>query len=136
MPAAQTTMPQAAPGSAYTNGQGNVAQMISVVRDSISPAQREWAILSVASMDLRRNPEIMEVVLTTARQDPAATVRAACVHVLARQELNLPPVVVAFQALKDDPDPRVRQEVEQALVRFGTPATATPAAVQPVRNSQ
>ena len=52
------------------------------------------------------------------QQDPAATVRAACVYTLARMKAASEPVVNLFYTLRSDNDPRVRQEADQALARM------------------
>ena len=57
--------------------------------------------------------------LTAAREDPAATVRASCVRCLAKMKANCPPALATLQSLKSDSDPRVQREVEQALSILG-----------------
>jgi hypothetical protein len=118
-------MPQAGnlamdrPGSAPAGqGAGSLTHMLGQLRDSISPAERELAALNLANQDCRSHPEIVQALVTAARQDPAATVRAGCVHSLAVQNVNTLPVLTALNALKIDPDPRVRQEADQALTRL------------------
>ena len=60
----------------------------------------------------------MQLLLQAAQQDPAATVRASCVYSLAHMNAASEPVVSTLYMLRNDGDPRVRQEVEQALVRL------------------
>ena len=93
----------------------SITHMLGVLRDSISPAEREMVALNLAHEDWRGHPEIVQVLVTSARQDPAATVRASCVRSLAVQNINTEPVLATLKALKTDPDPRVRQEADQAL---------------------
>ena len=95
---------------------GPEAQMLAALHDSIYPSQREWAAEGLATIDWRIHPEAAQALMTAAAQDPAATVRAACVRHLARMKVNTVPVIQAVQALRADPDPRVRQEAEQALI--------------------
>jgi len=94
-------------------------QVIKVLRESPYPAQREWASNTMATYDWRAHPEVVQVLLQGAQQDPAATVRASCVYSLGRMNAASEPVVSILYTLRNDGDPRVRQEVEQALVRLG-----------------
>jgi hypothetical protein len=84
-------------------------------KESIYPSQREWVAEQMAACDWRKNDAVVEAILTGAKDDPAATVRAACVRCLAKMKVNTVPVVVALQGLKADVDPRVRTEVDEAL---------------------
>jgi hypothetical protein len=95
------------------------AQIIQVLRESPYPAQREWASYTLATYDWRAQPEILRAVLVAAQQDPASTVRAACVYSLGRMNAASESVMSLLYNLRNDGDPGVRQEVEQALVRLG-----------------
>jgi hypothetical protein len=104
-------LPQGQAASAMT-----CDQMLSMMRDSFYPSHREWAAESMAAtVDWRANPKVVDALLTSARGDPAASVRAACVRCLVKMNVNTVPAVTTIQALKADPDPRVRQEVEKAM---------------------
>jgi hypothetical protein len=120
MPVMQEMNPHGASGQ-------NVQQMVSTLRDSLYPSQREWAADSLAMVDWRTHPQVVQALMTAAKEDPAATVRAGCVRCLAKLNVNTMPVVTAVQALRSDTDPRVRQEAEQALSKLG----ASQSAVQP-----
>ncbi len=93
----------------------HVQQMVAALRDSLYPSQREWAAESMATVDWRAYPQVVQVLTTAAKEDPAATVRAECVRCLAKMKANTAPVVTLVRELKKDADPRVRQEAEQAL---------------------
>jgi hypothetical protein len=93
----------------------NIQQMQTVLHDSLYPSQREWAAQSLATVDWRNNPQVVEALIRGAKDDPAATVRAACVHCLGKMHVNTVPVVNTVQGLKSDSDPRVRTAVEEAL---------------------
>jgi hypothetical protein len=116
---------QAAPSYEQARASQGVSQMQTALRDSLYPSQREWAAESLATVDWRTNPQVVEALLTAARNDPAATVRAACVRCLCKMNVNTLPVVTTVQSLKTDPDPRVRQEVDQALMVL-VPSSAAP----------
>jgi hypothetical protein len=94
-------------------------QIIQVLRESPYPAQREWASNTLSTYEWRAHPEVVQVLLQAAQQDPAAIVRASCVYSLGRMNAASEPVVSTLYTLRNDADPRVRQEVEQALVRLG-----------------
>lgn len=93
----------------------NIHQLVTSLRDSLYPSQREWAADNLAAVDWRTHPEVVQVLTATAREDPAATVRVGCIRCLARMNVNTVPVVSAVRDLKNDVDPRVRQEAERAL---------------------
>lgn len=95
-----------------------LAQILKVLRESPYPAQREWASNTLGTYDWRAHPEIVQLLLQAAQQDPAATVRASCVYSLAHMNAASEPVISTLYMLRNDADSRVRQEVEQALVRL------------------
>jgi hypothetical protein len=92
---------------------------INVLEYALYPTQRETAILHLATRDWRRNPRIVQALLAAAKDDPAATVRQAAVAALSGMGVNNDAVTATFGQLKNDADPRVRQEAEQALGRLG-----------------
>ncbi len=104
---------QANPGAAQ------VEHLIKVMRESPYPAQREWAAQSLMSFEWRANPQVVPALLSSANQDPAASVRAGCVNCLGRMGAAVEPVFGVLHGMRNDIDPRVRQEVEQAFVRLG-----------------
>lgn len=113
------TMPNPNLSAGYSQGQEPspqaMQQMLAALRDSLYPSQREWAAESLATVDWRSNPHIVQALVTAAKDDPAATVRAGCVRCLAKMNVNTAPVLTVIQGLKTDADPRVRQEVDIAL---------------------
>jgi hypothetical protein len=96
-----------------------IQQRVAVLQQSPYPAQRTWAANELATYNWRAQPHVLQVLLFAARQDPAASVRAGCVYCLGRMNATTEPVVNTLLALKNDPDPAVRHEVEQALNRLG-----------------
>jgi hypothetical protein len=97
------------------------AGLVRVLHDSLLPSEREMAADQLAHYDWHGQPHLVAALVEAARADPAATVRASCVHALAKMKANTLPVVQAVQGLKKDPDVRVRQEVDQALAVFAAP---------------
>jgi hypothetical protein len=96
-----------------------VEQLIKVMRESPYPAQREWAAQSLTSFEWRAHPQIVPALLQSASHDPAASVRAGCVYCLGRMQAAVEPVFGTLYAMRNDIDPRVRAEVEQAVTRLG-----------------
>ena len=110
----QQPMPAQVPTAAM-----QVQQMIKVLRESPYPATREWAGQQLAGFDWRMHPQVVPMLIQSASQDPAASVRAGCVSCLGRAQAAVEPVFNLLHALRNDIDPRVRQEVEQAFIRLG-----------------
>ena len=122
---------------------GNAAatgQLLMTLKEALYPSQREWAAGALVSIDWRMQPQVVDALVLAAREDPAATVRATCVHSLAKMRCTTPTVVAVIQGLKSDADPRVRQEADQALVSLGVPQPASPvqpaSAVEPEEKSE
>jgi hypothetical protein len=101
-----------------------VDQLIKVLRESPYPAQREWAAQSLTSYEWRAHPNIVPNLLQSASQDPAGSVRAGCVFCLGRMQAAVEPVFNTLNSMRNDIDPRVRQEVQQTLGRLGQTAAA------------
>lgn len=124
-PMAQAAKPQAAAevvpaGYAAKEPTDEIArQLIRVLHDSMYPSERERAVDNLATRDWHSNPAVVDALVKCAQEDPAATVRAACVRGLAKMGANTVPVASALQSLKADSDPRVRHEVEQAAPALG-----------------
>jgi hypothetical protein len=123
--------PVAAPGQASTASSQNAQQLMLTLKDALYPSHREWAAEALATVDWRTQPQVVDALILSAREDPAATVRAGSVRALAKMNVNTAAVVSALQTLKGDADPRVRQDVEQALTSLGTSPGTTGQAVQP-----
>lgn len=124
-------MPQAAYGQPMCDPQ-MIHQLMQTLREGLYPSQREMAAEALAALDCRAFPQVFEVVLGAAKDDPAPTVRATCIRCLGN--LNLPPTVLmmTLQTLKADADPRVRLEAEQALARLPQPkGGANASGIQP-----
>jgi hypothetical protein len=104
--------------------------LIQTLRDSIYPSQREFAAESLAKIDWRTHPQVFDALLSAAREDPAPTVRSCCVRCLSSMNVNSSLMVMTLQGLKNDTDPRVRTEVDQALAKMAPQSDK--GAVQPV----
>ena len=110
---------------------GSVPQMVTTLKDSLYPSQREWAAEQLSQSNGRGDPQVVQTLTTCAKEDPAASVRTACVHALAQMKVNTTEVTAVVQELKNDRDPRVRQEAEEALNTLGVAATHQDSDVQP-----
>jgi hypothetical protein len=106
-------------------------QMLLALRDSLYPSQREWAVAGLATFEWHAHPEVVQALLIAGRQDPAATVRAACVHHLATMNVNTMPVVELVQRSRADADPRVRLEADRALSAMQPAAGPMRSTVEP-----
>jgi HEAT repeats len=122
LPATQTVVPAAQPvvTASYQalqaeSGKGqSLSELISVLRDSLYPSQREQAAERMCAYDWRANQQVAAALITAAQDDPAATVRMQCIHCLARMRVNSPAALKAIRSLRSDPDSRVRQEADHA----------------------
>src|SRR5258708_38633914 len=92
----------------------DVQSMLNQLHNSMLPSQREWAANQLAELDWRTQPHIVDSLVGSAKDDPAASVRAGCVHGLAKMSINTPPVIAAISSLRTDPDERVQHEVSGA----------------------
>jgi len=101
-----------------------LSQLSVVMRESLYPSQREWAAERLASLDWRRQPQVLDLLMERAKEDPAPTVRAECVRSLGRLKSDAPTVVEAVKSFRSDADPRVRQAADEA---FANLAGTTPA---------
>jgi hypothetical protein len=119
--AAAPVVPAAVPPMPAAPQQANVpiAQLMDMLRDAESPAQREMAANYLGTCDWRANPQIASALVYAAGQDPAPTVRAGCVLTLMRMSCTNESVINLLQALRTDGDPRVREAVDQAMLRLG-----------------
>lgn len=94
-------------------------EVLTILRDSPYPSQREVAVASLAQADWHSDPNVIPILTETATEDAAATVRAACVRCLVSMGANTGPVREALHKLQADPDARVRREVQTAGAAFG-----------------
>ncbi len=100
------------------------------------PSHREMAAEQLAAIDWRCQPVVLEALVASAKNDPAATVRAGCVRALVKMKANTPEVVAAIRSLKDDKDEHVRQEVAQVLPSLGVTPLTGDSTVRPVGATQ
>jgi hypothetical protein len=92
----------------------SVPQLVAMLKEAMYPSQREMAADRLGSADYRKEQPIVEALVLGAREDPAATVRAACVRALNRMKAEGPAVESAVRELKNDRDERVRRVAEQS----------------------
>jgi hypothetical protein len=72
----------------------SVPKLLSVLKESKTPAQREWAADCLAGADCTAHPDVIPAVLSTAKTDASAIVRVACIHTLEKVHARGPDVVV------------------------------------------
>src|SRR5262249_21045762 len=116
-----------APASAgAVSGISNVPQLLMVLRESIYPAQREWAAEGLGAVGCQAYPQVPPALLKAAREDTAPTVQVACIRCLVRMNYNSQDTLAALRAMQAAGDPRVRAEAGQALVKLGGTAAGQP----------
>ena len=115
------------PGNAY-----DLTPMVAVLRESLYPSQREDAAEQLGALDWRIQPEILNILVERAREDPAPTVRAECVRSLSRLKANTLPVVETVKRLQSDDDPRVRHEADEAYANLSAPRRSRRPASRPI----
>jgi hypothetical protein len=108
--------PAVVPGQAASPE--TVQQLVAILRDSLYPSQREIAACSLAACDWQNHPLALESLLVAVRQDPAPSVRVACVSGLGKMHVTSEYVLNVLLGLRNDSDPRVRHEVEQTLLKL------------------
>jgi hypothetical protein len=111
-----------------------VYQMLTTLKTSMYPAHREWAAMGLGKYDWHNHPYLVQGLLVAAKEDPAATVRVACVQTLVRQGVSKEIFAATFQSMQSDLDPRVRQAVAEALGSSQPPSP--PPAVTPVEHKE
>jgi hypothetical protein len=97
------------------NEQADVPQLRTMLKEALFPSHREWAADRLGGFDWRTHPEVVQSLVTTAKDDPAPMVRAGCVRSLAKMKVNTVDVVAVLEQMEKDSDPRVRTEVQQCL---------------------
>jgi HEAT repeat protein len=116
-------VPQAAIASSKTAAPaaptGGVPQLLATLKDSMYPSQREGAAEQLSALNWRMQPQVIESLTKSARDDPSATVRAACVRALGHMKADSHEVVALMQDLKNDRDSRVRQQADETLNALG-----------------
>jgi hypothetical protein len=110
---------QAVASSTTSASSGSVPQLLAALKDSLCPSEREAAAEQLSELNWRMQPLVVESLMKSAREDPAATVRAACVHALAHMKVDTPAACALVRDMRSDRDPHVRQEAEEALNALG-----------------
>ena len=115
---------QVAPAQAAAARPTGVPQLLTTLKDSLYPSEREWAAEQLSEQNWQTQPQVVQHLIAGAKDDPAATVRAACVHALAQMKAGTNEVTALVQTLKSDRDPRVRHEAEEAMGALGVAGAA------------
>src|SRR5262249_26540917 len=77
-------------------------QLTAMLHDALFPSQREWAAEKLSALDWKQAEAAVQALTQAVKEDPAATVRASCIHALAKMKANSYPVVNAIQTAKHD----------------------------------
>ena len=126
LPSSQPRVLPASMTSAQTQSvlDGDCGQSLASLHNSMLPSQREMAADALATTDWRSNPAVVSALLRSAREDPAPTVRSACVRSLVKMNVNSGVAVSTLQALKFDTDMQVRSDANAALAALAASASA------------
>lgn len=112
-----------APPAAVAARPKTAPQLMTTLKESLFPSEREWAAEQLSEQTGPAQPQVVQSLMQSAKDDPAATVRASCVHALAHMKVGSKEVAALVQSLKADRDPRVRHEAEEAFETLGLAAT-------------
>jgi hypothetical protein len=123
-PVVEPTFAPAAPAAPTAAPAAQLAQLVDLLHDSPYPAQREMAANYLSACDWHANPQVAAALIDAAKQDPAPTVRAGCIANLARMSVVNEAFRRVLDEMRTDADPRVREAVEQAIMRLGQVQTS------------
>jgi hypothetical protein len=101
--------------SSVTPDTATTPQLMSMLRDALYPSYREMAAERLGVAENRTQPPIVNALVLGAREDPAATVRAACVRALTTMKAEGPAVEAVYRELRQDPDERVRRTLPEVV---------------------
>jgi hypothetical protein len=104
----------------------SVHVMVEQLKESLYPSQREWAAEGLTSANWKVHPEIVDALCKAATDDPAPTVRARCIHSLARMEVRSEKSLEAVHKLQSDKDETVRAQADEAMRLLKPAATPHP----------
>ena len=107
--------PQAKQSNPVAPGASTPQDLMSTLQNALYPSQRERAAQALSACNWKANPEVVAALLLAAREDPAATVRSACVRCLGKMNVSTPGVTTALQGLRADADAQVRQALDEVL---------------------
>jgi hypothetical protein len=112
-------MPAEAVQAAVVSPGPSPVHLMATLQEALGPSERERAVIALAQGPNNREPEVVAALLRAARTDPAATVRACCVHCLWHDlRCHDADFTAALAVLKADADPDVRHEAGLALARM------------------
>jgi hypothetical protein len=95
-----------------------VGDLIATLEHGKACEEALGAAFSLANCPWKTHPQVVEALTTAARINLMVPVRVTAIRCLASLHVTTPNVRATLQALKDDRDPMVRTEAEQALNSF------------------
>jgi hypothetical protein len=111
----------------------SVPKLMSVLKDSDKPSQREWAADCLSGVDSSSHAQAVPALLAAARSDSSPLVRVACIRTIDKMHAHGPEVTAALKTLSSDKDPSVQKEASQALSHVADGGASS--AVLPVSGS-
>lgn len=85
------------------------------LKEALQPSEREIAAVQLTDTSNARTPAVKGALMTAAKEDPAATVRAACLRCLVKIAPGESSVMRTLEFAKEDRDTRVRNEANELL---------------------
>jgi hypothetical protein len=92
-----------------------VRVMISQLKDSLYPSQRERAAEGLTSANWKVHPQVVEALCRAALDDPAPAVRSRCAESLAAMNIRSEAALGVIHKLQADKDETVRAKADEAL---------------------
>jgi hypothetical protein len=92
-----------------------VRVMISQLKDSLYPSQRERAAEGLTSANWKVHPQVVEALCTAALDDPAPAVRGRCAESLAFMNVRSQAALGVIHKLQADKDEAVRSKADEAI---------------------
>jgi hypothetical protein len=119
-----TNRPASVHSAVVSSNVRTVGQLVTALHQSASTGERMWCAQSLANCDCRRNPEIVDALIKSARNDADTMVRVACIRGLAHLGARQPSVFAALEVLQSDSDMEIRYEASVAYRKLDVAHTS------------
>jgi hypothetical protein len=95
-----------------------VEMLIKVLKDALGPSEREIAAMKLCTGPHRTSNDVIQALVTAAKEDPAPTVRTCCVACLFGLASYAPEVMPVIRELQSDADKNVAKAAIQAMANL------------------
>jgi hypothetical protein len=93
----------------------SIQVMITQLKESLYPSQREWAAEGLTSANWKIHPQVVDALCGAAQDDPAPSVRCRCALSLATMNVRTETALEVIHKLQTDKDEAVRAQADEAL---------------------